>query len=155
MRHFLLASGVLVILLFGIVAIYLVSLRPPAEPKVTLLTENGPAAFVVEVADDSQERQQGLMFRTELGPNRGMLFIFDQEEPQTFWMKNTLIPLDMVFISSAGTVVSVQRAIPCEADPCQLYPSGAPAIYVLEIAGGLADQLGIVQGTAVTFSGGY
>ena len=88
-----------------------------------------------ELADDNQERAKGLMFREHLNENSGMLFIFENEEQQTFWMKNTLIPLDIIFIDKAFKIIDIKYAIPCDKDPCRLYESTKPAKYVLEMNG--------------------
>ena len=88
-----------------------------------------------EIADDSQEMAKGLMFRKHLNEDSGMLFIFENEEHQTFWMKNTLIPLDIIFIDKNFKIVDIRYTIPCEKDPCRLYKSTKPAKYVLEMNG--------------------
>ena len=89
----------------------------------------------VEIADDNEKRTKGLMFRENLEENDGMLFIFDNEEEQTFWMKNTVIPLDMIFINKNFKIVDIQNAVPCKEDPCVLYKSAKPIQYVLEVNG--------------------
>ena len=101
------------------------------------MIKNGKSTIKVnvEIADDNQERAKGLMFREHLDTNNGMLFIFDNEDYKTFWMKNTLIPLDMIFIDKEYKIVEIKRAVPCEKDPCKLYPSSKPAKYVLEVNG--------------------
>ena len=88
-----------------------------------------------ELADDNQERENGLMFREHLNKNSGMLFVFENEEQQTFWMKNTLIPLDIIFIDKAFKIIDIKYAIPCDKGPCRLYESTKPAKYVLEMNG--------------------
>lgn len=87
----------------------------------------------VEVADDNNERGKGLMFRKKLNENDGMLFVFDDESYLTFWMKNTLIPLDLIFIDGNYGIVDIKNAVPCKEDPCVLYKSLKPAKYVLEV----------------------
>ena len=89
----------------------------------------------VEIADDSAKRTQGLMFREKLDENAGMLFVFDDEVYLSFWMKNTLIPLDMIFISKNLKILDIKHAAPCKKDPCALYKSVKPAKYVLEVYG--------------------
>lgn len=107
------------------------------------------ATFKAEIADDAKERSMGLMFRKELGKNRGMLFIFDSDSTGAFWMLNTLIPLDIIFIGADRHIVSmVQEAVPQTTTPRN--PEG-PYRYVLEIPGGRAAQLGIKPGDAVQF----
>src|SRR5690606_21929232 len=100
--------------------------------------------FTVEIADDDAERARGLMFREELAPDAGMLFDFVDERPVAFWMQNTLIPLDMLFIKADGTIARVHaEAVPMDQTSI---PSGEPVRFVLEIAGGRAAELGIVAG---------
>ena len=110
-------------------------------------THNGDVSFTVEIADTPALRSRGLMHVEYLPEDEGMLFIFDDEGPRSFWMKNTLIPLDMIFMDDNFKVVSIARkSEPCNFDPCPSYSSGAPAKYVLEINGGLSDELGIQEG---------
>lgn len=100
--------------------------------------------FTIEIADDADERAQGLMHRESMSSGKGMLFIYDQQRPVSFWMENTLIPLDMLFIDETGTVVSVhENAKPLDRTPI---PSGQPVLMVLEINGGLARRLGLGEG---------
>ena len=87
----------------------------------------------VEIADDNDKRMKGLMFRENLDEYSGMLFVFDDEEYQTFWMKNTLITLDMVFIDKDFRIVDIKNAVPCKEYPCALYKSLKPAQFVLEV----------------------
>ncbi|HBM57622.1 DUF192 domain-containing protein [Salipiger marinus] len=115
------------------------------DDTVWLRGDWGSASFRVEIADDAASRAQGLMHVEEMPASAGMLFVYEREAPVSFWMKNTLIPLDMVFADAQGRVVSVHdRAVPGDLTPI---PSGAPSQFVLEINGGLADQLGIVPGS--------
>lgn len=104
--------------------------------------------FTVEVADDDTERARGLMFRDELAADRGMLFIHEFEEPQAYWMKNTRIPLDILYFDHSLKLVSAQKRVPaCSAgDRCPPFPSDGAALYVLEINAGLADTLGVKPG---------
>lgn len=103
--------------------------------------------IAVELAEDDATRMRGLMFREHMDPNHGMLFVFEHETPQAFWMKNTKIPLDMLFFDHAGKLVALhERVPPCTADPCPAYPSNAPALYVLELNGGEAAKLGVKPG---------
>jgi len=103
--------------------------------------------FEVDMALNDIERARGLMFRKSLGPYEGMLFDFHQEQPVSFWMKNTLIPLDMVFIAGDGTIRHVHsNAVPLSTDAV---PSKYPVRGVLEINGGSAKLLGIKPGDKV------
>jgi len=103
----------------------------------------GDQVFSVEVADDNASRQRGLMFRENLAENSGMIFVFEHSAPHSFWMKNTLIPLDIVWISADKKVVDIQTLEPCQADPCPSYRPQADALYVLEVgAGNFRGKLG-------------
>lgn len=112
--------------------------------------------IAVEVADDDAERARGLMFRDELPEGHGMLFLHDQEEPQAYWMKNTRIPLDILYFDHDRKLVSAQRGVPpCSlGDRCPPFPSEGPAIYVLELNAGEADALGVQPGDALDFGPG-
>lgn len=101
----------------------------------------------VELALTDAARMRGLMFREHMEANHGMLFVFEQETPQAFWMKNTKIPLDMLYFDHDGKLVALhERVPPCTADPCPAYPSNVPALYVLELNGGEAAKLGVKPG---------
>ncbi|HET6779640.1 MAG TPA: DUF192 domain-containing protein [Nitrososphaera sp.] len=106
------------------------------------------ARLFVEVADDQDETMRGLMFRNHLSWNAGMLFVFYDEEPRTFWMKNTLIPLDMIFVDSNLRIVDIKENVPpCVlGDKCPLYPSKDRAQYVLEVNAGFVQENGIKMG---------
>lgn len=116
-----------------------------SSERVDLRGDWGNARFTVEVADDTQERMRGLMFRESLSQSTGMLFIYDRPGPASFWMKNTLIPLDMIFADRHGTVTHVHsRAVPGDLTPID---GGDGVLFVLEINGGIAEALGIAPGT--------
>jgi len=107
--------------------------------------------FNVEIAADDATRELGLMFRTRMPADHGMLFVFDRPAVQTFWMKNTLIPLDMLFFDQDYRLVSVQQRVPpCRQDPCPVYASAGPAQYVLELNGGEAEKLALKRGDKLT-----
>ncbi|MDJ0654171.1 MAG: DUF192 domain-containing protein [Xanthomonadales bacterium] len=115
----------------------------PGGPSVVLKDQR----FYVEIADDPGEQQMGLMFRNRMGEDRGMLFIFERDEPRSFWMKNTRISLDILYFDSGLSLVSMQQDVPpCRRDPCPSYPSTGPARYVLEINAGIAERLGVEVG---------
>jgi uncharacterized protein len=106
--------------------------------------------FYVEIADTDELRARGLMFRDEMADNRGMLFIFRQEAPRSFWMRNTRIPLDIIYLDRDLRVVSiVHNARPCRSQRCPSYPSDGPAMYVLEVNAGQARALGLQRGDAL------
>jgi YVTN family beta-propeller protein len=105
------------------------------------------ARVFVEVPDDPEESMRGLMFRIHLPWNAGMLFPYSNEEPRTFWMKNTLIPLDMIFVDSSSKIVEIKENVPpCEQDQCPTYPSKEPAQYVLEVNAGFVQEKGVKVG---------
>ena len=116
--------------------------------------EVGGERFQVEVADDDAERARGLMFRDAMADDHGMLFIHDAEEPQAYWMKNTKIPLDILYFDDERKLVAQQRDVPtCSlGDACPSYPSDAPARYVLELNAGEAERLGLKDGAEMRFS---
>ncbi len=103
--------------------------------------------FTVEIADTEETREQGLMFRERLGPDAGMLFDFKEPLEVAFWMKNTPIPLDMLFIDRGGRIVSIaERTVPYSLTPIG---AGQPVLAVLELNGGTASRLGIKPGDKV------
>lgn len=107
--------------------------------------------FRVEIAADDASRAQGLMFRDQLAANRGMLFLFPDQAPRSFWMRNTRIPLDIIYLDRDWRVVSIAaNARPCRIQRCPSYPSAGPAQFVLEINAGLAAELGLEPGDTVT-----
>ena len=102
--------------------------------------------FTVEIAATPEQQQHGMMHRTSIAPDRGMLFPYDQPQNVAFWMKNTLIPLDMIFVRADGTIARISTAVPHSEAPM---PSGESVVAVLEIAGGRAAELGIRVGDRV------
>ena len=110
---------------------------------LTIRSANGEHRFSVAVASTAEQQARGLMFRRALGADEGMLFPFQPAREAAFWMKDTLIPLDMIFIRGDGTIVRIATAQPLDLTPVR---SGEPVIGVLEIAGGRAAQLGIKEG---------
>jgi uncharacterized membrane protein (UPF0127 family) len=115
-----------------------------AESDLTLHTSEGEFRFNVEVVDTAETRAQGLMFRTELAEDAGMLFDFKEEREVSFWMQNTLIPLDMIFVGSDGIVDTIHvNARP--QDPTSI-PSEVPVQFVLEIPGGRSVEIGLKPG---------
>lgn len=103
--------------------------------------------YQVELAMDDASRMRGLMFRDSLPQDHGMLFVFEQQEPQAFWMRNTRIPLDILYFDDALRLVSATHgAPPCTTATCPSYPSVRPARFVLELNAGHARRLGVVTG---------
>ena len=118
--------------------------------------ELGNQRYAIEIADDDAERARGLMFRDALPSGHGMLFIHDAEEPQAYWMKNTKIPLDILYFDDDRKLVAQQRDVPpCSlGDGCPSYPSDAPARYVLELNAGEAARLKLADGAELRFGPG-
>ncbi|HEX8902963.1 DUF192 domain-containing protein [Vitreimonas sp.] len=115
--------------------------------QLTVETANGPVHFTVEIADDERERNQGLMYRRSLADDRGMLFHFQQPEHASFWMRNTMISLDIIFVGTDGRVLNIAgRTTPYSDAPI---PSSGLTRGVLEIRGGRAEELGIRPGDRV------
>ena len=116
----------------------------------------GGERYAVEIADDDAERARGLMFRDVLAEGHGMLFIHVTEEPQSYWMKNTRIPLDILYFDDSRRLVAQQRDVPpCSlGDACPPYPSDAPARYVLELNAGEAARLDLQDGAMIEFGPG-
>ncbi len=115
------------------------------EDSVLLRGPWGQARFSVEIADEAKERARGLMYRKALPASAGMLFVYEQPQSLNFWMRNTLIPLDILFIDSHGVVQSIRHnAIPHDETPI---PGGENLLAALEINGGFAKRMGITVGT--------
>lgn len=111
--------------------------------------------FDVELAKTTVQIERGLMYRKELDRNMGMLFIFEKEDIYPFWMKNTLIPLDIIWIDVNGKVVYIsQNAEPCKDLTCPLITPSGKAKYVLEINGGISKEFGLTVGDAVVLDAG-
>lgn len=122
------------------------------QVPLTIESRGKRHAFVVEVAQTPEQQTMGLMYRQSLAPDRGMIFPHDTPRPASFWMKNTLIPLDLVFIRPDGTISSIAaNAVPLSLEPI---PSGEPVAAVLEIAGGRSAELGIGHGDKVSWPHG-
>ncbi len=107
------------------------------------------ASIDIEVAETMQERALGLMNRDKMEENQGMFFIFPFEEEQSFWMRNTLISLDMIFVNSNNTIVKIHKNTQTQSD--QSYPSNAPAIYVVEVIAGFTDKYKIKEGDKIVW----
>ncbi len=127
------------------------ALSPAGLDQVPLTVRSGQRQhrFTVEVARTRQQQAQGLMHRQSLAPDRGMLFPYSPPQPASFWMKNTLIPLDIIFVRPDGTIARIAaNTVPLSLEPV---PSLEPVSAVLEIAGGRAAELGIKEGDRVSW----
>ena len=127
-----------------------------SEPSVVIATKSGKEhAFRVEIADTDELRARGLMYRESMAENEGMVFIFDTPGSYPFWMKNTLIPLDMIWVDADRRVVFIAPSVPpCKADPCPNFPATPPppALYVVEVVSGFAKKHGVKVGDQLVFN---
>ena len=118
-----------------------------ATSELTIVSATGPHRFTVEIAETSVQMEQGLMFRRQLAEDAGMLFDYKQPTMATMWMRNTLIPLDMLFVDAQGRIVNIhERAVPQSDD---VIAAAAPVRAVIELNGGTAARLGIEPGDRV------
>jgi hypothetical protein len=116
---------------------------------LTIRSKSGVHHFTVEVAASPEQQERGLMFRKSLANDRGMIFPYDPPQEVAFWMKNTLIPLDIIYIRKDGSIARIVKAEPMDITPL---PSGEPIVGVLEIGGGRAQELGIHEGDIVNWT---
>ena len=104
----------------------------------------GEKCFKIQIADSQEEREKGLMFVSNMPEEEGMLFIFENEGVYPFWMKNTLIPLDIIWLGENQSIVFIKKnALPCKEEPCEIINPGKSAKYVLEINSGIFDKLNL------------
>ncbi len=122
-----------------------------STPTVTLRGHT----YRVEIADDDAERARGLMYRDSMDADAGMLFLFESQQPQAFWMKNTRIPLDILYFDQQWKLVGWSlNTPPCSlGDRCPSYPSQAPARYVLELNAGTTERIGAQVGDTLAVTG--
>jgi uncharacterized membrane protein (UPF0127 family) len=131
------------------------NVQPQGNPQtglrhvpLTIRSADGEHRFTVEVAATMAQQERGMMFRRSVPPDTGMIFPYDPPAAVTFWMKDTLVPLDIIFIRADGTIARISTAVPLSHD---LVPSGEPIAVVLEIRGGRAAELGIREGDMVNW----
>lgn len=145
-KYFLISVIALVLSVVSFSAYFSLTRRPLAEVSLA-----GHPAIKAELAVSEKEMARGLMFRKSLAADKGMLFVFPDEDKRFFWMKNTLIPLDLFFISADFSIVDIKKNFqPCKTDNCSPYESAALARYVLETNAGLADEQGLKVGDKVS-----
>jgi len=123
--------------------------RPAGLKTLEIISSTGVHVFEVEIADTEPAREKGLMFRKDLPDGQGMLFDFQREQDVSFWMKNTYIPLDIIFIRGSGRILRI--AANAKPLSTKLIPSEGPVLAVLEVSGGTAHRLGIKPGDRVAF----
>ncbi|NJW53782.1 DUF192 domain-containing protein [Salinimicrobium oceani] len=124
-----------------------VAFKQEAEAYLTKTSGDTIQHLKLEIADNDYERETGLMYRQAMDQDQGMLFIFEQEEPRGFYMKNTHIPLDLIFLNAQRKIVSISKN--AQPESLETIPSNLPAQYVLEINGGLSDQWNLETGDSL------
>jgi hypothetical protein len=123
------------------------------RPTATVVFAGG-AQVHAEIVDTPEAIERGLMFRESLGPNEGMLFVFEKTGFYPFWMKNTRIPLDIIWIDEDWRIVSIAASVPpCRADPCPTYAPASDARYVVEVVAGFARTHRVGRGDRLTVTG--
>jgi len=148
MRKNLIIFSIIVLLIVFIGIFYLYKPNNSDLPRVCF----NETCFNVEIVDTEAERALGLMNRERMNYDEGMLFIFEESGNYPFWMKNTLIPLDMIWINEKKEVVYIKRnALPCKEDPCEIIDPNSNALYVLEVNSGISAQNNIAIGSIAKF----
>lgn len=142
-KHFFLSSNVFILL-------FLLTGCTGEEFTAVFSTPDGPVEVALELAKTPEERRRGLMFRERIGERHGMLFLFEESGKHAFWMKNTYVSLDIIFLSSDGVVVDIlERLPPCPMIPCPTYASGVASRYALEVKAGFAKENRVRKGDRV------
>ena len=137
------ALGSGAVLLFLIVAGDIDCQVPGRDRFIKIFFPDG-RSVTAELAVTDEERSRGLMFRDNIPPGQGMLFVFEEEDLHSFWMKNTLVPLDMLWLGRDRRIIHIAKNVPpCASEPCPTYGPGSPALYVLELRAGQTDVLGL------------
>ncbi|MBI3413161.1 MAG: DUF192 domain-containing protein [Candidatus Aenigmarchaeota archaeon] len=132
-----------------IMILFLSYYEKPTDEKIIYFSSGvSNTTLLVKIADTEESRNKGLMFVEKLGRNEGMLFVFSDERQRAFWMKDTLVHLDMIFVASNGTVVGVvENAEPCRQELCRTYSVNALSQYVVEVNAGFARKNNISPGS--------
>lgn len=142
----------LLLLAFFLLLFIIALMLPYSKTSVTIISGRNKTSVVAEIADNPITQAKGLMFRENLDEGQGMIFIFSGDEKRSFWMKNTLIPLDLIFVASNFTIVDIKENFqPCQEFECPRYVS-KPAAYVLEVNAGFAEKHGIAEGDRIRIS---
>ena len=150
-------TAVLALLLGGMLLVVWLGWPPTAQPGPLAALDGetrtmavGDERFVVELAATPASRQRGLMGRSQLAADRGMLFLYTEEAPRAFWMRNVHFALDILYLDANWRIVDRVAAPPCVTSPCPDYPSSRPARYVLELPAGSGERLGLASGQRLT-----
>ncbi len=153
-RPFVMISAIFIALFFSVI-IYQQYKKFTEKNSVTIYTGAGQVKIHVEYAQTPENQKQGLMGRVSLPKNSGMLFVFPDEKQRNFWMKNTLIPLEALFISSKGAINEITSLTPCppETFNCPVYESINPARFVLEVNAGFTERTRIIEGDILEING--
>jgi uncharacterized protein len=133
----------------AVTALVAIALLTACQADETVALTVGDHTFQVEIADTPELRERGLMFRTDLDPDGGMLFVFDDDRPRSFWMKNTMIPLSIAYISANGRILEIHDMEPQSLAPVR---SRYPARYALEVNQGRFSEVGVAVGDTVDLS---
>jgi hypothetical protein len=145
-------SAMAALILFFCITLIVVFFAAQKKPSLKYPVCFGPNCYFAELAVTAAEQQKGLMFRNSMGREEGMLFIFEKEGSRSFWMKNTIIPLDMIWIDKDKKVSYIAAGVqPCKSDHCPLISPLDPAQYVLEVNAGEAERIGLKIGDEVVF----
>jgi len=138
--------------LAGIIPLLLCAKAGPSPDKVIKVFFPNGTSVTAELAATDAERARGLMFREKVPSDQGMLFVFEEEGQHHFWMKNTKVHLDMIWLDSGRRIIHIERLVPpCVADPCPSYGPDLPARFVLELTGGEAEVRGLRVGDRLEF----
>ncbi len=137
-------------IIVGIVILFIATSGTQESSAIVIHTGSGNNLVKVEVVSNPIDLEKGLMNRTHLDGDSGMLFVFPYESKWSFWMKNTLIPLDMIYVNSRLKIVDITTMQPCKADPCPDYNPIAQAKYVLEVNAGYSAAHNITIGDEIT-----
>lgn len=153
-RPFVMIAAILIVISFGVI-IYQQYQKFTEKKSVTIYTGAGPVKIHVEYAETPEKQKQGLSGRASFDKNSGMLFVFSDEKQRNFWMKNTLIPLEALFISSKGVINEIASLVPCPPETlnCPIYKSINPARFVLEVNAGFIERAKIIESDILEISG--
>ena len=141
------------LILLVLALLFIAACAPTSGPEKKALfiqASQGQVEVAIDVVSTPQDRSRGLMFREQLGEREGMWFVFEESSPYSFWMKNTLMPLDIVFVDEHMAIVDIIQADPCQQDPCPTYTPKASARYVLEVNQNFTARAGVKAGNRVT-----